>query len=231
MRIIIILSGFMLFCGYASSQSVQFQMKQTMDTYNLNKLHEEGLKTTLSVDDIAGSPYLNDAFKPGTVYMNQNEKYEGIDLRYNIYHDQMEFHFPGEEVQILATPEMLEKVEMGDTTIVYLPYSFGKKVKKGFFIVLLDGKASLYAKPEIFFKKGTDPAAYQDAQPPKFERRNDQYFIRVGNSEAKPADNKKDLLNAFPDHEGDIAKFIKKNKTKTNDPESLKQLLVFYNSL
>ncbi len=231
MRFMIILSVFMAFFGFTRSQSVQLGIKQTMDLYNLNKLHEKGINSTLSAEDIEGSPYLNDEFISGTVYMIQNQKYERIDLRYNIFNDQVEFNLPGEEVQILAAPEMLEKVEIGPTEMVYLPYSIGKKIKKGFLIVLLEGKASLYAKPEIFFKKAIEPAAYKDAQPPAFERRADQYFIRVGNSEAKLTGNKKELLDAFPDHENEIENFIKKNKTKTNDSLSLKQLVEFYNSL
>lgn len=231
MRFIIILPVLISIFSFARSQSVQFGMKQTMDLYNLNKLHEKGIKSTLSAEDIEGSPYLNDEFISGTVYMIQNQKYEGIDLRYNIFNDQVEFNLPDEEVQILAAPEMLEKVEIGSTEMVYLPYSIGKKIKKGFLIVLLEGKASLYAKPEIFFKKAVEPAAYKDAQPPAFERRPDQYFIRVGNSEAKLVESKKELLGVFPDRADDIENFIKKNKTKTNDPESLKQLIEFYNSL
>jgi len=202
-----------------------------MDLYKLNKLHEKGLNPTLSAEDIEGSPYLNDEFIPGTVYMNQNQKYEGIDLRYNIFNDQVEFNLPGEEVQVLAAPEMLEKVEIGQIEMVYLPYSIGKRTKKGFLIVLLEGKAPLYAKPDILFKKAVEPAAYKDAQPPAFERRPDQYFIGVGDAELKLAGNKKELLDVLSNHADEIETYIKKNKTKTNDPESLKQLVEFYNSL
>jgi hypothetical protein len=41
----------------------------------------------------------------------------------------------------------------------------------------------------------------------------------------------KDLLEVFSGHKDEVAAFIKKNKVKTNNVESLKELVQFYNSL
>jgi hypothetical protein len=53
----------------------------------------------------------------------------------------------------------------------------------------------------------------------------------VGNEQARLVDNKNDLPNLFPDKNSEIEAFIKKNKTKTNNPEDLRELVNYYNSL
>jgi hypothetical protein len=105
------------------------------------------------------------------------------------------------------------------------------KTKNGFFLVLEQGKASLYAKPGITFKEQTEPAAYKDAEPPTFVKKADEYYIRIGNEQAVLINNKKDLIAAFSDNKDKIESFVNKNKTKTNKPESLKEVVRYYNSI
>jgi hypothetical protein len=76
-----------------------------------------------------------------------------------------------------------------------------------------------------------EPAAYSEAQPAKFTRKPDAYYIRIGMEQAKLVSNKKELLAAFPDHSKEIATFVKKNKVKTTKPERLRKLVQYYNSL
>jgi len=134
-------------------------------------------------------------------------------------------------VQALATPEIVEKAVFGEYQLVFSPYSLASKIKKGFFICLEEGKASLLEKPGVIFKESTEPAAYKDAEPPKFVRKADEYYIRIGTSPAQSINNKKELIAAFPDNQGKIESFIDKNKIKTNKSESLKEVVRYYNSL
>ncbi|MCA1758954.1 MAG: hypothetical protein LC658_04210, partial [Bacteroidales bacterium] len=203
---------------------------KAMDSYRSTKLIGGGLNA-LTEKDIEGSPYLNNDFISGKVITTTNAEYVDIPLRFNIYNDQIEFKTEGEEIMILAASEIIEKIEFGEYKIFYAPYSYAKKIKRGFFIVMEGGKADLYAKPEIKFIEATKPLAYQEAQPAKFNRRSDSYYIRIGMDEAKLVENKKTLVDIFPDNKDKIEEFIKKNKTKTNDPESLKELVQFYNSI
>jgi hypothetical protein len=137
----------------------------------------------------------------------------------------------GNGVQALTTPEIIDKVEFGGYTMVYLPYSMAKKIRRGFFIVAEEGKASLLVKPEVVFKKATEPGAYKEAEPAKFEKKADSYYIKVSKNEAKLISGKKDITEVFPDNSDKIEAFIKKNKTKHRNIEDLKQLVQYYNSL
>jgi len=225
--IIILISGIVNF----STAQVNYETRQAMDLFRTNKHLSGDWQSTLSAGDIQGSPYSNDEFITGAVFTTQKLQFVDVQLRYNIYNDQIEFKSTDDEVQAIATPEIIEKVVIGDLNMVYLPYSVSKKIRNGFFTVIDEGKASLFLRQEVVFVKATEPGAYKDAQPAKFEKRPDVYFIKVGTSEAKEVDSKKELLEAFPDKTAQLEKFIKQNKIKTNKQEDLIQLVHFYNSL
>jgi hypothetical protein len=181
--------------------------------------------------DINGSPYLNDEFIIGTLYTVHKIQYADIPLRYNIYNDNLEFKTPSEEIQALAAPEIIEKAVIGETLLTNSPYLFSGKIKKGFFIIIEQGKASLYAKPGVVFLPATQPAAYKDAEPSKFAKKPEEYFIRIETGPAQLVTSKKNLISIFPDNQDKTEIFISKNKIKTNKHESLKELVKYYNSL
>lgn len=203
---------------------------RAMDSYRSNKMAGSGVKE-LTLDDITGSPYLVDDFINGSVFTNSEIEYLDIPLRYNIYSDAMEFKTEKNEVLLLDTPEMVKKIEFGEYKVVYAPFSESKKIQRGYFIVLVEGKVSLYTKPKIEFIKATLPAGYQEATPAKFERKPDSFYVRVGMDEAKLVENKKDLLEIIPDQKEKLEEFIKLKKTRFNKAEGLTELIRYYNSL
>lgn len=223
------LLGLFLFTGILSAQNV-LEVRQAIDLFHTSKMLRGDMNKTLTENDIEGSPYLEDEFIKGTLYTTSNTKYVDVPLRYNIYNDNIEFD-TGDGIQALAAPEIVDRVEFGNYTIVYVPYSITKKIRRGFFIVDEGGKASLLIKPDVAFVEATEPGAYKQAEPAKFDKKADDYYIKVGLSEAKIISNKNDLTDAFPDHNKEIESFIKANKIKHRKPEDLKQVVQYYNSL
>lgn len=217
--------------SFTQQYQVPYQRIESIDFFKNNKFVEGDYRKVLTEKDIKGSPYLNDEFVNGVIFTVQKTKYENIPLRYNIYNDNLEFKTPTGELQALDTPEIVEKAEFGDYQLIYAPYTLANKIKKGFFVVLEEGKASLYAKPGVFFKEPVEAGAYKEPEPAKFVKRADEYFIRIGNEQAILINSKKDLIAAFPENQKKIESFIDTNKTKTNKPESLKEVVLYYNSL
>ena len=213
------------------SFSQEYEIRAAMDLYRINKVQSGEWNGLLTENDIEGSPYLNDEFINGTIFTTSKYQFVDVPLRYNIYNDQLEFKTTQNEVQALATPEIVETVEFGDFKMIYIPYSNSKKIKRGFFIVEVEGIASLYSKKVIMFKEAEEPGAYKVAEPAKFVNKSDSYYIRVGSAEAKKVGSKKEVVEIFPDHNNEISIFIKKSKVKTNKPEKLKELVRYYNSL
>jgi hypothetical protein len=221
--------------GFAGVSVAQFQLnydiREAVDFYKSNKLRNGSMRNELTEADIKGSPYLNDEFVNGSIFTIQMIKYPDIPLRFNIYNDDLEFKTPTGEVMALSTPEILEKAEFGNFVMVYSPYTQTNKIKKGFFVVLEQGKASLYSKPGILFQEPTEAGPYKEPEPAKFVRKTDEYYLRIGTEQAVLISNKKELIGSFPDNQDKIESFINKNKIKTNKPESLKELVKYYNSI
>jgi hypothetical protein len=208
-----------------------YEIKKAVELLDFNRRHSGDISKFLTEANINGTPFLNDEFIEGSIFTTSKTQYVDVPLRYNIYNDQIEFQLGEAPVQALAAPETIELIEYGDFVFEYAPYTNAKKIKRGFFIVKEKGNATLYSKPQVIFENAKKPAAYQDAVPARFLNRPDEYYIRVGKEPAMLIAKKKDLEEVFPDHKDEISGFIKKNKVKPNDQESLKELVQFYNSL
>jgi hypothetical protein len=224
--IFLLLSSFCLSFSQGS-----YQIAQAVDFFRINKMQSGDWSKTLSESDIKGSPYLNDDFIKGTIFTTSKFQYVDVPLRYNIYNDNLEFKTTEDQVMAIAAPEIVEKVQLGNDVMAYIPYTNVKKIRRGFFKLLEEGQASLYAKSEVLYKEPEEPGAYKEAEPARFINKPDTYYIRIGLEQAKLISNKNELLDAFPDHQEEIAAFIKKNKIKPTKPEKLQALVQYYNSL
>lgn len=224
-----ILFLFLLPSIYCTAQT--YENQSALNFFEAHKLEAARGREALTERDINGSPYLQDDFVNGTIYTKSKQMYTDVPLRYNVYNDQIEFKNAHKAVLCLSQPESIERINIGNMNFVYVKYMLLKKVKSGFFEELQSGKASLYARKEVDFIKATRPAGYQDAQPPKFQPRPDAYYISVDGQPAVLVSGKKDLIEAFPDHQDEVTTFIKKNKVKPNKSDKLIALVEYYNSL
>lgn len=221
----------MVFSLSVNAQS-EYQIREALDFFRANKMQSGEWNAFLTEKDIEGSPYLQDEFVEGSVYTTSKTQYVGLPLRYNVYNEQMEFKTEDGEIRAIAEPETVEKIEMGNLQLVFAPYSGGRKTRHSYFVVEVDGQASLYRRPEIMFKEATEAGAYKDPEPAQFVRKNDTYYIRVGNTPAILVSSKKDLETVFSgEYQKEINDFIRKNKVRPRKEESLFELVRFYNSL
>lgn len=228
---ITLLLSLMLTINISHAQQTEYKLRELMDFLHTKSVTEGEWNKDLNQRNIKGSPYLENDFTNGTVYTVQKDKYVDVPMRYNIYNDEIEFKNTNGEVQAIATPEEIEKVVIGKYQLFYIPYIVSKKEKHGFFELVEGGNASLFIKPSVTFKNAEAPSAYKEAVPAQFVRKVDEYFIRVGKEPASLATNKKDLIESFPEHKDEIKAFIKKHKTRTNNVDSLSELVKYYNTL
>ncbi len=182
-------------------------------------------------EEIIGSPYENDEFIVGYFVSTSNQKYENIPLRVNAYNNEIEYQDEEGTIFVFAIPELIDFVQIENAKYKYYPYSSGKKIFKGYFNVLIEGKASLLSKGRIIFNKAKLPVPYQEAVPATFKKLNDEYFIKIGTSEAKMVSGKKDVLKILDSEDSKIEDFIKKNKIKVNKSEGLIEVVTYYNAL
>ena len=221
---------FILFNLTLSAQS-DYQISNQLDFFRSNKIAKGEIKRTLTEADIEGSPYFNDDFINGNVYTTSKTMFTEIPLRLNIYNDEMEFKSPNGNIAAIATPEIIEKITIGNDIWVYTPYSAGKRVSRNFLRLIAKGKVKLYVRPNVSFKDAVPPSGYKNAEPAQFKAQADTYYIRYGEEAAQLIENKKDLEKVFPDHKKEIAAFIKNNKINHRKEGKLKELVDYYNSL
>ncbi len=215
---------------YSFAQNT-YEIAESIDFYRINKTLNERREQIQNVNDIKGSPYLNDEFINGTIYTTSNYQYPNIPLRYNIYSDNLEFKTPTDEIYQLSAPEVIVKAEFGGIKMEYIPFIYFKKMKRGFFQVKEEGKASLYIRSHIQLQQPTKPGAYKEAQPAKFLKKTHEFYIRFGKNAALKVGKKKETVAIFPKFQKEIEDFIKKNKINTNKEADLKKLVRHYNSL
>lgn len=220
----------LLLFAFNSIAQVDYRISSALDLFRANKMATGDFSKTIAEENIDGSPYLNDDFINGTIYTTSKVQYVDIPLRFNIFNDAIEFRTNDDKVMAMATPEIIERVTFGEYEMVYAPYAVQKKMKRGFFKVILNGNISLYARPEILYQQPEEPGAYKEAKPARFVSKPDSYFLRNGLNEAIKVDKKNEVIDFFPEHKNEVAAFIKKNKIKTNKEADLKELVEYYNS-
>jgi len=218
------------FCE-AQQQVPNPKTENYINTYAADEVKYNANTKNVSYKEIQDSPYLIDSFVVGSIYTNRNEQFQNIPVRYNIYTDNIEYIMGASSVLTLKNPETVEKIECENYKLIYLSHSDKNKLESGFFIVLTEGNASLLSKPGITLHKPTPPGGYIDAQPPRFSRNPDTYYIKVGKNQAQIIKSKKKLINSFPDCREELSKYIKTHNTKISDQKSLIDLVQFYNSL
>lgn len=223
--VILLLSSAGLF-----AQSI-YDIRNAIDFFESNKMQRGEYRNTLSESDIDGSPFLDNEFIKGTIYTYQKIQFNDIPLRYNIFNDEMEFQTPDNKILAIAAPEIVEKAVVGENILSNIPYKLGNKIKHGFFILLIEGKVNLYARPEVLYQRPKKAAAYKDPEPAKFVERPHSYYLRLNEDPAVKVESKKDLINFFTDHQKQVEDFIKENKVKPSKEEKLIELVKYYNSI
>ncbi|WP_319480523.1 hypothetical protein [uncultured Draconibacterium sp.] len=231
MKKYMLLISFLLFCSTGLFAQSVYDLRNAIDFFESNKMQRGEFRRTLSESEIEGSPYYIDEFTKGTIFTSQKIQYNDVPLRYNIYNDEMEFQTPDEQILAIAAPEIVEKAVIGEDTFSNIPYELGNKVKRAYFILLIEGTLSLYARPEVMYQKPKEAAAYKEPEPAKFIKRPDMFYLRINQQAAVEIESKKDLLNFFNDHQKQIQDFIKENKIKPAKKDKMMELVEYYNSL
>lgn len=230
-KLILTIFTALLFSNLLHAQYLDYHIVSVMDYVRMNKYTSEPASKTLSEEGINGSPYLNDDFTSGTIYTTSKQRIEGLSLRFNAYNDNLEFKTDASETLAIDNPETIELADFGDVKMTYTHYVYGKKTNSGYFKILEQGKATLYAKTNVTFQKEVKGDGIRPDKPATFVHNADSYYIQIGDAPAERIDNKKALLSTMDDYNKEISAYLKDNKVKFTKSEHLCKLVQYYNSL
>lgn len=203
-----------------SCSSFNAQQNYKMFTGPLASINKDYDK---SGHDVIGNPYSNLNFLPATIEDSQ----DSIPIRYDAYIDQVEVLIDDKVYELPKSEKFSTlKFKGSDITLVYL------KEDGGYFFRLVDGKNQLVKKEKVkiqVIKSSIEPNSMIKDGYSKFERINPIYFIKTQEKLIKIPKNEKELIEYFPEQKIEMENFIKSNKIKIRQEESLIKLVNFLN--
>lgn len=172
--------------------------------------------------------YLEPGWTHGQVILTNQKILEDIPLRYDIYHQQVQFIRDGDTLAF-AKPEEVASIIMDGRKLVYIELSDEGKVSKGYFEVLSYGDTRLLLRRIVKYHEQRDPQS--NLKEDVFVRENLYYIQKPGEMPIPVEFNRTSVLNAFNDKELQVQEYIETNKLKMKTLEEMKKVLAYYNTL
>jgi hypothetical protein len=174
-----------------------------------------------------GSMFLNNEWKEGVVVLKDNTVLRDIQLRYNVYFQQMQFIREGDTLAF-ANPEEIQHILMGDMKFIYTKYLDEGIIDHGYFSIFVEGDCRLMVRNEVTFHKA---AGSGDCKKDYFYKSCNLYLQKEDHPARLLSCGKKSICSMLPDREKEIKAFIKENKLRMKTQEDMARVVNFYNSL
>jgi hypothetical protein len=174
--------------------------------------------------DVKGSPYLYDDAVEGIIVTEDKQKYT-VYLKYNVYHDRMEFSLNPSFIDPKALPTTGNvNVYLGESKFKHMDLMEGENVRSGYFEVLLtEVDTPVLIKRyqrSIIESDRSQSSAYMSKTSERKMRSDDKYYILEGDNIIEIDNHKKKSLDVLPSEFKDQLKdYIKDNKIKFRDDE------------
>ncbi|MDP4209979.1 MAG: hypothetical protein Q8928_14290 [Bacteroidota bacterium] len=176
---------------------------------------------------IEGSAYFPEEFVNGKVFLLTGDSLR-VSLRYDLFQDQVEFK--DKEKILWLAPANVKSVQVADEMMEVHNYMKGDKAVTGYFVCVKCGKNSLLKKQSVRFVSADAPKAFQETRPARFEKNDDEYYLKTADGQFFKAKNKSDLEDNFAGKQ-QVSAFIKTNKIKAGKEKDLLKLVDYLNTL
>jgi hypothetical protein len=179
----------------------------------------------LTYDNIEGNPHYSDAFIESIVYMKDGRT-ASLPLRYDLFQDEIEFKRENKNYWIFKNDVLY--IQYGKELLFPEPFS-KTPGKSTYFFAKERGKYALFIRKKVSFHPKTPSQGYSESLPDRFERDNDEFYLKQSDMPAIEIINKKTLLEMLSDNAAALD-YIKKSKIKANKEEDLIELVRFLNN-
>ena len=185
----------------------------------------------IDLSNINGSPYENDEFLPGKAVSKNLNNSKTFLLRYNIYNDVLEIKDDKNLIGLIKSANIYATIK--GTEYHYEDFiADNNMAKKGYFILLSKGenvslflrKTKQYKEPiqaKTSFHKN-EPAAFIDSE---------SFYFKKDNVMSSLSQNKKKILQQFPEKEDELNSYLKKEKINLKSEKDLIQLFSYLDSV
>lgn len=194
--------------------------------------------------NVEGSLFLYDDFKLGSVYdVNADKQFQTF-LRYDVFNDVFEIRLNqnSDELKTLKrSPNYQYTIDNKKFVLINSTSAINEEhyISGNGYVEELtnaDEEAVLYKRYYMEFNEGVKATStYQTDTPPSLELKQ-RYIIKFNDDYKRADDHRKRIIDAFPDHQAKIKKFIKSNKHKfRGDEQEIQNQMIetvqYYNSL
>jgi hypothetical protein len=214
-----------LICISICSRGFSQDPPNTISSFNQIKAQKLNLNSDMS--SVQGTPYLTVEFSKATIKFLKGDSLF-LPVRYNIFQDEMEYQNNKEIYWLdkLSTKSVL----LGNDKYILVTYQNGSSVTTSYFILLVSGKYTLLKKVSVFYMEAENAIGYNEPKPNRFERKDDEYYVKPENQSPILLRNKKDLLSVFSSFSEQLNGYLSQNKIKFSKEKDLIQLVNFMNS-
>jgi len=196
------------------------------------------------ISDIEGTPFLSEDFQTGYIIDTKSDNKAQTFLRYDVYNDVFEIRLDpnSESLKTLKrTPRYQYIINNEKFILIQSADAINEEHYKsgnGYVVELTSPKANavLYKRYFKELKSGSKAlTSYQEDIPPSIKS-GVRYIIKFGDDYVKAESHKRKILDAFPDHQKEMKKFIKDKKFKFRGSDreiknEMVQVVRYYNSL
>jgi hypothetical protein len=181
---------------------------------------------------VSGSPFFMEQMMRGILISKDGTEYRNIVIRINLLESQVNFLNNKQEELIVGTP--LREVTLMDT-VNQKNYHFifsdhietTDKLDKGFYQILQNGKAGLYAQHKKVLKENR---AYNSATYEQSIETYLTYYVLLG-GQWKKINKIKDLPSVLSDKKNEVQEYISKKGLSGYKQEDVESVINYYNSL
>ncbi|MCU0369894.1 MAG: hypothetical protein MUC31_00625 [Bacteroidales bacterium] len=176
----------------------------------------------------SGGMYLEPGWAPGRVLLSDGSVMENIRLRYDIYHQQIQF-IKEKDTLAFSKPEEVKYFIFDGRNFIYSEFQKEDVTAKGYFEILTEGECKLFLHRSI--KYHADPESDPNLKEEVYIRES-EYFISRNDDVARPVRAcRKGVLCVFKDKEEQVDEFMKVNNLKMKTCDEFIQVVQYYNSL
>lgn len=179
-------------------------------------------------ENIVGSQYFDEEFKPSKVIINDTISYNAM-LRYNAYVDEIEIE-KDDKISGLFKREYLSAIIDGQEFSIK-EYETNNTNKKGYFIKLVPGETALYKKTTKKYNPAKPAkSTYTKDIPPSFSDETSYYILSTNNAKLTAIKLKQKSILELLTRDAELKQFIKENNLDLKKELDLIRLFKYYNN-
>ncbi|MDP4205363.1 MAG: hypothetical protein Q8859_05140 [Bacteroidota bacterium] len=215
-----------VFCASLIAKSQDLTVFNFMNDVKNAKYQEGVLNGT--VHNYNGSPFLSDEFKSGEIETVKGLIYKGLDLRFNIYQDQVEFK-QDKRAYMVPKDNFIKSAKIGED--IFILASVGQNKASTYYRKITNGKVTLLEKYNVAYNEAQKRVAYSDPKPAEYVRQSNDYYLLIATDGfAHKISGVKSINELFPLKENEIKDFLKKNKLGVKKEADLIRVAEFLSS-